>query len=92
MFRCQFSGEVSDGAEYRYQWVKDDDVKQSEARRLECVCVRHAETPVKIVVQWRRKVYTNQYGEVIGEGREIAKELTIRAKHLEAVKHKYGLS
>jgi hypothetical protein len=88
MFRCQFSGELSDGAQYRYEWARGDDPKD---RNLGRVMLRAAEKPVRVAVEFRSKSYTNENGEVIGEGREIVKELLIRARHLDAVKRKYGL-
>lgn len=98
MFRCQFSGEVSEPAEYRWEWINDPDVAGRRFQRR--VLVKAAEKPVKVAIEFRNVIYENyQYDPEIerrvrGEdtyGFEITKEIIVRKQHLEAVKKKYRL-
>lgn len=95
MFRCQFSGEVSDGPVFGYATVTDP---STERQKKIWTKVKEGEKPVRIAVEFRDKTYVNYYRdsegnreEVITHGREIVKELLIRPKHLDAVKKKYGV-
>jgi hypothetical protein len=99
MFRCQFSGEVSDPAIFKtvtYNERLEDGRWVSKTKR---VFVSGVEKPVKIVVETRPRSYTNYWYDDEGvkhafetQGTEIVRELMVRPKHLEAVKAKYKLT
>jgi hypothetical protein len=91
MFRCQFSKELSKEAEWSLVWLTEVD-KYGHAFRTKLVkkVVTPAETPIRVVIAERPATYYNDRGQVCGSGTEIVKTLLIRAKHLEAVKEKYG--
>lgn len=98
MFRCQFSGEFSEPSVYKNEWVHDENY--DGCRRQVRVLVRAAEKPVKLAIEFRTRVYENysydsetgrRFREEDSYGREIVREITVRAKHLEAVKKKFGL-
>lgn len=106
MFRCQFSGEKSDPAVYRTDTRVERTNDGKEVLTTEKALVRAPEKPVRIIIARRPKEYVNYYllrneeGEVIipyrreekvTKGFEIVKELVIRAKHVAAVKAKYGI-
>jgi len=91
MFRCDFSGEQSKPADW--SWVRPVEMDRNGNKAYGMPVkkiVTPAETPVRVVVAERSMTYFGEHGEVIGHGTEIVKVLTIRAKHLEAVKEKYG--
>jgi hypothetical protein len=99
MFRCQFSGEASDGPVYRtvVKTEKTNDGKESKARERELV--KPAEKPVRVVIETRHRTYENWGWDEEGrrvrlddtQGSEIVRELTVRSRHVEAVKRKYGI-
>lgn len=96
MFRCEFSGEISDGSVFGYIHATDP---ITERQRKVLTKTKAAETPVRIAVEFRNKTYVNVFKnsegdreEIRTEGKEVVKELLIRAKHLDAVKKKYGLA
>jgi hypothetical protein len=89
MFVCEFSGEVSDEAVVKF-------VEKSHypdgMKVMTKVVERPAEKPLRVVIQKRLITYVDgQTGNAYAEGSEIVQELMIRAKHLDAVKKKYGL-
>lgn len=99
MFRCQFSGETSEPARYKYEWVIDENNEghRYQVRKL----VNPAEKPVKIAIEFRNRSYENfsydlelgrRYREEDTYGQEIVREITVRPKYVEAVKKKYGLA
>jgi hypothetical protein len=51
------------------------------------------EKPVRLVVETRYRKYVNVINRepIESEGTEIVKELLVRAKHVDAVKKRYGL-
>lgn len=91
MFRCQYSGEISDPVEYGFfERPSLDDPNKTE--RVYGV-VKAAEKPVKVVVEYRRRDYSHSYKDEEGDlqfyktkGTEIAKEIMIRAKYLDKFK------
>lgn len=99
MFRCQFSGEVSDGPVYRTVARTEKDSEGKEVKFRERQLVKAAEKPVRVVVEVRPRTYENWGRDDDGyrirlddtQGFEIVKELTVRARHVEAVKKKYGI-
>jgi hypothetical protein len=99
MFKCQFSGESSSPAVYRSETVvvRNEDGKETERtiRRF----VSAPEKALKVVVVTRSREYNNtiwndedERRDFVTHGTEIVKELTIRARHLAAVKVAYGLT
>jgi len=102
MFRCQFSNEISSPAVWKTESVSEQKSEGNWTEKLGSkyvrVLVTAAEKPVKVVIETRRREYNNEFwSEENGReafttyGTEIVKELTIRARHLDAVKKKYGL-
>jgi hypothetical protein len=99
MFRCQFSGEKSEGSVYRTEVVNEkleDGRWVSKSRRT---FVSGPEKPIKIVIETRPKSYVNRkynedgigWVEVETFGTEIVRELTVRPRHVDAVKARYGV-
>lgn len=95
MFRCQFSGEVSDGPVFDYVVIVDP---STERQRKVLSKVKESEKPIRIAVSFRPQTYNNFYKDsenktekFVTNGKEIVKELLVRARHLDAVKKKYGL-
>lgn len=99
MFRCQFSGEVSSPAIWKTEKVNE---RRDDGTWIEKVVksfISGPEKPMKVVIESRRRDYDNtirteEDGRIDWKtsGTEIVKELTIRVKHLAAVKEKYGLT
>lgn len=98
MFRCQFSGEVSDPAVNELKFIPHPNLDGK--RVLAKVLVKPAEKPVKVVIKTRSVKYENfSYDKETNRrfksddtyGTEIVKEILVRAKYLEAVKKKFGL-
>lgn len=98
MFRCQFSGEVSSPAIWKTEKVNERLENGNWVERTVKTFVSGPEKPIRVVVEIRRRDYANvirtEEGreEFTTSGTEIVKELTIRAKHLAAVKEKYGIA
>lgn len=93
MFKCQFSGEVSQPAEFAVVIVEENITRDTPRKALRRV--KEAEKPIRVIVQVAPKAYTNYDAEnenyYTTQGSAVVKELLIRAKHLEAVKAKYNL-
>lgn len=96
MFRCEFSGEVSDGPVFDFITVVDPSTDRPSKVLSR---VKESEKPLRVVIQSRAQSYANVYKDaeergvkVMTEGHEIVKELLIRERHLDAVKKKYNLT
>lgn len=99
MFRCQFSGEVSDPAIWKtvtFNERLEDGRWVSKTKR---VFVSGVEKPIKLVIETRPRQYTVTAFDEEGirytyttQGSEIVRELMVRPRHVEAVKAKYGLT
>lgn len=92
MFRCQYSGELSEPAEYRKRLVMNDDTGKKEEVFYRS---KTPETGVKIVVETRQVTYSNYNRDtkenVVTYGIETVKELLVRSKYVDDVKSKYRL-
>lgn len=98
MFRCEFSGEVSDKAIYSFNTIPDPDSAPASGtdgiRISRRTLTSPAEKPVILVIKLRSKEYVNYDEEGYAQttqGFEILKEIRVRAKHVEAAKKHYGL-
>lgn len=99
MFRCEFSGEISDGPVYKTVITTEKDTCGQDTKNIQRVLVKPAEKPVKVVIESRSTNYKNfGYDEddrrtqlPDTHGTEIVKELTVRACYVEAVRKKYGV-
>lgn len=103
MFKCEFSGDISDPAVYRTVRETDRPSGSSEtdpqyrmAERAYRQLVTPAEKPVKLVIATRARVYgenaldSDGYPVEPTHGTEIVKEITIRRRHLETARKHYG--
>jgi len=97
MFRCEFSGELSDGAVWQMVDAMNESSKHRErVRKL----VSPAEKPVFIIVETRKKNYNNltktkklRRGKEeettttsMTEGYEIVREIKVRQKYADEVR------
>jgi len=99
MFRCQFSGEVSDPAIYKTITSNDRLEDGRWVSKTKRVFVSPTEKPVRLVIETRAREYTVTAFDEEGirytyttQGTEIVRELLIRPRHVEAAKAKYGLA
>jgi len=96
MFKCQYSGEISDAAQYEFVNSGENTSVVDKGRdrgQIVRVMVKPAEKPVRIVVKHRRKIYENVVEGVVNssEGLEIDTELLVRAKYVEEIKNKNNI-
>ncbi len=100
MFKCEFSGEISDGPVKAVVRDLNKTADGAEVKGLtQSYVEKAAERPMKVVVESRKVTYQNYGFDDDGNrvrlpdtyGVETIKEITIRAKHLDAVKKKYNL-
>lgn len=99
MFKCQFSGEISSPALWKTEKVNTQTADGKWLERVVKTLVSGPEKPMRVAIQTRGREYVNAIRteddgrvEWVTKGTEIVKELTIRAKHLAAVKEKYGFA
>lgn len=97
MFKCEFSGELSEGAVWQFTETLNENTKHRQRTRK---LVRAAEKPVVIVVETRRKTYNNLYttkkmrkgreeeslASNTSEGFEIVREIRVREKYADQVR------
>ncbi len=95
MFRCQLTGQVSEPVQYGKKLVVDEET--NESREVYGI-VKGAEKPVKLVIETRPKKYVNYYKDeegdlqqLVTQGTEIVREITIRECNLELAKRKFRL-
>lgn len=99
MFRCQFSGEKSEGTTYQTEVVSERLEDGRWVSKTKRTFLSAPEKPVRVVVEKRPKTYVNRvynedgegWYEVETQGWEIVRELLVRPRHVEAVKARYGV-